>query len=365
MDGRDFRRILRGYDPGDVDPVIERLNDELAAVRAQLEETEAAYTQLRLNAAKQVEDAGAEANALLAGARNEATRIRTEANEQSQRTLDNADAKAKTLIADAERQVAALERESQQRVDKANKEVSRAEARAGEIVQFANSRAEKLKSEASEVLRAAEERAQASDNQIRLATLELERKEADVRDQAEAYARKTYLEADRYAQSTERRARELQAHAEQMVREAKRRAEEITSQAMDYAKSVLGDAVEQMNRVTQDVSGSMAIVNRMRRSVSDQLERVATLDPPQLSLSEEGGISSVEAFLQVSRSSVVESESGDDDAATWDDPSPETDTTEAPDEDTVDESTTDVEPDPGGTADDSSGATWEAGSAGR
>ncbi len=301
VDGRDFRRILRGYDPGEVDPVIEQLTDELAAVRAQLEETEAAYTQLRLNAAKQVEDAGAEANALLANARSEAARIRQEANEQSQQTRDEATAAAHNLHSESERAVATAARESQEQVEKAKKEVARAESRAQEIVQFANSRAEKLKSEASDVLRAAEERAQASDNQIRLATLELERKESDVRDQADGYARKTYLEADRYAQSTERRARELQAHAEQIVREAKRRGEEITAQALDYAKNVLGDAVEQMTQVSHDVSGSMAIVNRMRRLVSDQLERVSSMEPPQTSLSEGAGLSSVEGFLQVSR----------------------------------------------------------------
>jgi len=300
VDGRDFRRILRGYDPGEVDPVIEQLNDELAVARAQLEETEAAYTQLRLSTAEQVEKAGAEANALLASARADAASIREAANDESAALIQKAETTAKTLVADAERRAGEVERESQKREDKAAKEVTRSETRAQEIVQFANSRAEKLKSEAAEVLRAAEERAQASDNEIRLATLELERKAADTREQADAHARKTYLEADRYAQATEKRARELQAHADQLLREAKRRADDITSQAMSYATGVLRDAVEQMDQVSQDVSGSMAVVNRMRRSVTDQLERVSTLEPPSASLSEDASITSVEAFLQVS-----------------------------------------------------------------
>lgn len=312
VDGRDFRRVLRGFDPDDVVPVLERLDAEIAQLRGQLAETEAAYTQLRLNAAKQVEDAGAEANAVLAAARTDATRIRSEANDEAEQRRNQADIEAKSVVAEAERRGAQIERESQERIDKANKEVARAESRAEEIVRFANSRAEKLKSEASEILRAAEERAQSSDNAIRLATLELERKESEVRDQADAYARKTYLEADRYAQSTERRSRELQAHAEQIVREAKRRAEEINTQAMDYAKRILGDAVEQMNQVSQDVSGSMAVVNRMRRSVSEQLERVSQMEPPQLSLSDDAGVSSIEAFLQVSRSEYSSQELGAD-----------------------------------------------------
>jgi len=300
VDGRDFRRVLRGYDPGEVVSVIERLDAELAQVRSQLEQTEASYIELRLNAAKQVEDAGAEANAVLAAARTDATRVREEANQESEQRRNAAEVEAKALVAQAQRHAATIDQESQERVEKANREVSRAESRAEEIVRFANSRAEKLKSEASEILRNAEERAQASDNQIRLATLELERKESEVRDQADAYARKTYLEADRYAQSTERRSRELQAHAEQIVREAKRRAEEVGAQAMDYAKRILSDAVEQMNQVSQDVSGSMTVVNRMRRSVTEQLERVSQMELPTQSLTDEAGVSSVETFIQLS-----------------------------------------------------------------
>lgn len=301
MDGRDFRRVLRGYDPDEVVSAVEQLEAELAQVRAQLEETDAAYTQLRLNAAKQVEDAGAEANAVLAAARTDATRVRDEANQESEQRRSAAEVEAKSLVAEAERQATQIERETQEKVEKANKEVSRAESRAEEIVRFANSRAEKLKSEAAEILRNAEERAQNSDNQIRLATLELERKESEVRDQADAYARKTYIEADRYAQSTERRSRELQAHAEQIVREAKRRAEEIGTQAMDYAKRILSDAVEQMNQVSQDVSGSMTVVNRMRRSVTEQLERVSQMELPTQSQTDDAGVSSVETFIQLSR----------------------------------------------------------------
>ena len=104
-----------------------------------------------------------------------------------------------------------------------------------------------------------------------------------------------YQEADRYAQSTERRSRELQTHAEQMVREAKRRSDEIGTQAMDFAKRILGDAVEQMTQVSQEVSGQMAVVNRMRRSVTEQLERLATTETP--AVSEAASLSSVESLI--------------------------------------------------------------------
>jgi hypothetical protein len=81
-----------------------------------------------------------------------------------------------------------------------------------------------------------------------------------------------------------------------MVREAKRRSEEIGGQAMDFAKRILGEAVEQMSHVSEEVSGQMAVVNRMRRSVTDQLERLATTEPPVVA--ESASLSSVETLIR-------------------------------------------------------------------
>ena len=201
------------------------------------------------------------------------------------------------------------------------REIEKAESRAEEIINFANQRAEKLKSEAAGILREAEERAQASDNQIRLATLESERREGETRDKADSYARKVYQEADRYAQATERRSRELQQHADQIVRESKRRAEEITVQAVEFSRRVLADAVEQMNQVSQEVGGSMALVNRMRRSVTEQLERLGSAELPVAA--ENAALSGVSAFIEVEYAEAKETMSQFAEEAELDDEEPE------------------------------------------
>ena len=310
-----FRRVLRGFDPEQVTREIESLERELADTRETLAGVDRNLTELRLSTADQVEKAGAEANALLAEARAEATRIREQAVSDTEALRAEADDAVKNTFAELERDRVSSEAEIRERVERANAEVSRASARAEEIVQFANSQSEKLKSEANDILRAAEERAQASDGDLRQQGLDAERRAAELRDQAEAHARKVYREADRYAQAAEQRSRELQTHSEQMVREAKRRSEEIGSQAMDFAKRILGEAVEQMSQVSEEVSGQMAVVNRMRRSVTEQLERLATTEPP--AASEGASLSSVETLIRdSSQAELSDAEVGESDPDT-------------------------------------------------
>jgi len=274
VEQENFRRAVWGVDPKDVQQVVDQLTAELQAARERASEAEAAYTQLRLSSAQQVEEASAEAAVVLGHARNEATRIREAAVTDADRMRLDGEVVAQRLVQEAEAQTTLRLAEVEEKEADTQKKIESAQARADEIVRFANSQAEKLRAEAYEILRAAEQRSQAADNEMRLKRLDAERIEADLIDKANQYSTRVHREADLHWQTTQHRSEELRNQAEDLLRQAQLRANEISKDAVDTSRRLMEETMDQLTRIGSEVGGSMSVVSRLRRSLGDQLDRL-------------------------------------------------------------------------------------------
>ena len=274
VEQENFRRAVWGIDPKDVHQVVAELNAELQAARDRASEAEAAYTELRLASAKQVEEASAEAAVVLGHSRNEATRIREAAVNDADRMRRDGEIVAQRLVQEAEAETTLRLAEVEEKEAEAQKMIETAQKRADEIVRFANSQAEKLRAEAYEVLRAAEQRSQAADNEMRLKRLDAERAESDLIDKANQYSTRVHQEADLHWQTTQRRSEELRNQAEDLLRQAQLRANEISKDAVDTSRRLMEETMDQLTRIGSEVGGSMSVISRVRRSLGDQLDRL-------------------------------------------------------------------------------------------
>ena len=298
VEQENFRRAVWGIDPKDVQQVVAELTAELQTARDRASEAEAAYTELRLNSAQQVEEASAEAAVVLGHARNEATRIREAAVNEADRMRRDGEVVAQRLVQEAEAETSLRLAEVEEKEAEAQKKIESAQARADEIIRFANSQAEKLRAEAYEILRAAEQRSQAADNEMRLKRLDAERVESDLLDKANQYSTRVHQEADLHWQTTQRRSEELRTQAEDVLRQAQLRANEISKDAVDTARRLMEETMGQLTRIGSEVGGSMSVISRVRRSLGDQLDRLeiaearsqstvtATSDPLEVTLAE-------------------------------------------------------------------------------
>jgi len=318
VEQENFRRTVWGLDPKDVQQVVAELSDELSNARQRVVDAEAAYTELRLNTAQQVEEASAEAAVVLSHSRNEATRIREAAVNDADRMRRDGEAVAQRLVQEAEAETTLRLAEVAEMEADAQKTIESAEARADEIVRFANSQAEKLRAEAYEILRAAEQRSQAADNEMRLKRLDAERAESDLIDKANRYSTRVHQEADLHWQTTQRRSEELRNQAEDLLRQSQLRAQEISKDAVDTARRLMEETMDQLTRIGSEVGGSMSVISRVRRSLGDQLDRLeiaegraqstvtATPEPLEVALTEDD--ESSEARLEYTDQEEVESE---------------------------------------------------------
>ena len=296
VEQENFRRAVWGVAPKDVQQVVAELTAKLNAARDRASEAEAAYTELRLSNAKQVEEASAEAAVVLGHSRNEATRIREAAVKDADRMRSEGEIAAQRLVQEAEAQTTLRLAELEEQEEQTRKKVASAQARADEIIRFANSQADKLRAEAYEILRSAEQRSQAADNEMRLKRLDAERVEADLIDQADQYSARVHQEADLHWQTTQRRSEELRNQAEDLLRQSQLRAQEISKDAVDTARRLMEETMGQLTRIGSEVGGSMSVISRVRRSLGDQLDRLeiaearaqspvtATPDPLEVSL---------------------------------------------------------------------------------
>ncbi len=269
-----FRRTVWGVDPKNVQQAIADLTAELDAARHRAAQAEAAYTELRLSSAKQVEEASAEAAVVLGHSRNEATRIREAAVKDADTMRRDGEIVAQRLVQEAEAETTLRLAEVEEKEAEAQKKIESAQARADEIIRFANSQAEKLRAEAYEILRAAEQRSQAADNEMRLKRLDAERAESDLIDNANQYSTRVHQEADLHWQTTQRRSEELRSQAEDVLRQSQLRANEISKDAVDTARRLMEETMDQLTRIGSEVGGSMSVISRVRRSLGDQLDRL-------------------------------------------------------------------------------------------
>lgn len=272
-------KVLRGYDTGAVDALIAELKSEIATGARKLAQATDANTELRLSVGRQIEEASAEAAVVLGHSRNEATRIREAASTQSATIISDAELVADGLL----KKAAAANDEALELKDStqaAAKEImAQAEERSQAIVASAQERAEKLEDEAKKVLAEAAKRAQDIDSELRAQKTLLDRQEAEVRDQAESYAMRVQREADQYAKTTEQRALDLEKQAEEIVLQAKRAAHDTTSRALSSARKNVEESLGLVNTIFSDVSGSLTDVARIRRVLSDQVERLSAREP--------------------------------------------------------------------------------------
>ena len=272
-------KVLRGYDTGAVDALIAELKSEIATGARKLAQATDANTELRLSVGRQIEEASAEAAVVLGHSRNEATRIREAASTQSATIISDAELVADGLLKKA---TAANDEalELKDSTQAAAKEImAQAEERSQAIVASAQERAEKLEDEAKKVLAEAAKRAQDIDSELRAQKTLLDRQEAEVRDQAESYAMRVQREADQYAKTTEQRALDLEKQAEEIVLQAKRAAHDTTSRALSSARKNVEESLGLVNTIFSDVSGSLTDVARIRRVLSDQVERLSAREP--------------------------------------------------------------------------------------
>jgi cell division septum initiation protein DivIVA len=125
----EFTRVLKGYDPEQVETFIakigehvERLDKELRTTMDQLEATQRRYSSAREEAYGQVAAKMAE---VIRTADQQADRIRRETEEQSVRRVSDAEQQAAQIRREAETDVARLRQESEELVGKANSEGER------------------------------------------------------------------------------------------------------------------------------------------------------------------------------------------------------------------------------------------------
>lgn len=274
MNQENYRRAVWGLDPKDVEEHVASLIGERNEALDKAASAEAAYTELRLQSAKQVEEASAEAAVVLGHSRNEATRIREAAVSEADRMRRDGEVTAQRLVTEAEAEIAARIADLEERELQAKKTIDASQTRADEILRFANAQAEKLRSDAYEILRSAEARSQAADNDIRLKRLDAERSESELIDQADQYSKRVHQEADRHWQTTQRRSEELRVQAEDLLREAQARAAEISKDAVDSSRRLMEETMDQLTRIGSEVGGSMSVISRVRRSLGDQLDRL-------------------------------------------------------------------------------------------
>lgn len=343
MEQDKFRRAMWGLDPKDVGNQVASLIAERDAEREKALVAEAAYTELRLQSARQVEEASAEAAVVLGHSRNEATRVREAAVTEADRMRRGGETTAQRLVDEAEAEITSRLADVKEKEEEATRTVSASQASADEIIRFANLQADKLRSEAYEILRSAEARSQSADNEIRLQRLDAQRAEGELIDKADQYSRRVHEEADRHWQTTQRRSEELRVQAEDLLRETQTRAQEISTDAVDTARRLMEETMDQLTRIGSEVGGSMSVISRVRRSLGDQLDRLELADergrarvagnpePLQVSLSRQGDAAAPDQL----GSSEEPAEPGDDDeldpAESSHDDS-EVGTTESPDE---------------------------------
>ena len=272
-------KVLRGYDMVAVDNLVEELKSEIAEIGKKLGQATDANTELRLSVGRQIEEASAEAAVVLGHSRSEATRIREAASTQSATIISDAKLVADGLLKKAtEANDEALElKDSTQAA--AKEIIAQAGERSNTIVASAQERAEKLEDEAKKILAEAVKRAQDIDSELRAQKTQLDRQEAEVRDQADSYALRVYREADQYAKTTEQRALDLEKQAEEIVLQAKRAAHDTTSRALSNARKNVEESLGLVNTIFSDVSGSLTDVARIRRVLSDQVERLSAREP--------------------------------------------------------------------------------------
>jgi len=276
MESSGFSKVLRGYEPAEVDAKVIELRAEIADLAAALTQSHNTNTELRLSVIKQVEQASAEAAVVLNHSRSEAVRTREAAVEESNEILRKAQEHEQKIRSDMESLRDEVNGERGALRASVEELIGKAREDAGVIVAEAITRAESIRLDVIALQEEAVRKTKEVENDLRLKKLELERAETDIREQADAYAMRVYREADEYARSSERRSLDMEKQAEEILHQARVMAREKAANSSATSRHYLEEALGTVNTIFSDVNGSLLGIQRIRQILGDSVDRIAT-----------------------------------------------------------------------------------------
>lgn len=285
----EFRMVIRGYEPAEVDRYVKELSEALEGARHQttdlthrVEELEVARTSLeqergaaqeRAEKAEKAQDGSPEATFTGLGER--LSKILILAEEEATEVRAKATADAEGRLADAEKDAARTRKEadsyaSDRRASaegEAEKLVAAAEEKAVEVQDDAERAATARREEGQAILE--QQRAEAAKAAADFETALAERREraeqglAERTDAAEQHLAAVQLEAEQLRAEAEQGQVEARAKADRMVSDAQRRAQETVREAKDHAEKVRAESEREL-----------AALARRRDSINAQLSNV-------------------------------------------------------------------------------------------
>ncbi|MHA6511231.1 DivIVA domain-containing protein [Tessaracoccus sp. Z1128] len=289
MTTQNFRTVLRGYEPAQVDAEIATLQQALDAARAELGELsvrakEAAQertavegrlveAQKRADEASRVQQAasrptfeelGQRVGQMLALAEEEADDIRRSAQDEAAVLLEDAARRAQAMVAEADRY--AVDTRSSAEAD-AEARLTGAQRRADEILDHADREAATRREEAEAVYEVQQARAAqaAADFEKTLA----ERRDAAAGDFAVAMGQR-----EDQLRAAEENLSAAETEAKRIVSDATSQAEAVRAKAEREAEELVGEAQARAERIRRDSDRELAAVTQRRDSITSQLSNV-------------------------------------------------------------------------------------------
>lgn len=284
-----FRTVLRGYDPAEVDRIIGTLRAERDAAHRETAVAQVDVEKLRMQlgtldsrgaaAARRIAeleeaernaapptytDLGARVGSILTLANEEATELRHNAKQEAAELLTSAQAERDRLLATAQSQ--------------ADETRSRSEAEATRVVATAKQAADELLDVADREAGARREEAEAVYEHQRAraaaAAAEFERTLAERRDRSAADFARALAAQDQKMAAAEDRLRASQQEAERLLSQAKNDAASLAAKTAADADHVLATAKERADRVRRESDRELAAATARRDAITAQLSNV-------------------------------------------------------------------------------------------
>lgn len=285
----EFRMVIRGYEPTEVDRYVSEVTDALETARhqttdltARVEELESARAGLerdcqafreRAEKAERAQDGSVEAAFTNLGER--ISKILILAEEEAQEVRDKATADAEDRLAEADRDGKRVRKEADRYA--ADRRAT-AESDAEKLVAGAQERAAEITDDAERAATARREEGQAILEQQRAeaaaAAAEFETALAERRERAEQGLAERTEAAEHHLAAVEQQAEQLQAEAEQTQADARERAERLVSDAQRKARETTREAKEAAEKVRTESERELAALARRRDSINAQLANV-------------------------------------------------------------------------------------------
>ncbi|GAA4899069.1 cellulose-binding protein [Tessaracoccus lubricantis] len=284
-----FRTVLRGYEPAQVDAEIatlqqaldsaraelgefavkakeaaaerEQLAAELAAAKSRAEEQSRATTMVSRPA---FTDLGERVGQILTLAEEEAEDMKRKAKEKADQLVADAQKKAQAALTEADRY--AVDTRSAADAD-AEAKLTGAQRRADEIIDNADREAAARREEAEAVYESQQARAAQ-------AAADFERTLAERRDAATADFNLAMGQRQEQLEAAEENLRGAENDALRVISDANSQAEAIRTKAQAEADELIGEARTQAERIRRDSDRELAALTQRRDSITAQLSNV-------------------------------------------------------------------------------------------